>query len=312
MSELTKSRLYIYSLALLAMLFWGLSFVWTAVLLKYYDPFTILFIRLSLSSLLLLGWLKLTKKLKMIRKEDAGLFFLSSLFNPFLYFIGENFGILYTSPTISAVIIATIPVFTPLAAYYALRERLSAFNYAGLLLSFIGILVMLIKPDLSFTASPLGIFLLMSAVASAIAYSVYLKKLATRYSAIMIIAVQNFLGAIYFLPFFLIFGLGTFVSVTMNLQIISSMLALAVFASSLAFIFFTISTREIGITRTNVFTNTIPVFTAVFSYFVMDEYFDIGKIIGMMIVILGVALSQIGIQKQITLVQRIQRIFEKK
>lgn len=276
------------------MLFWGLSFVWTAIVLKYYEPFTILFLRLTFSSVLLFLFLWLSSRFQRIAPADYRLFLLSSLFNPFLYFIGETFGIKYTSSTISAVIIATIPVFTPIAAIYALKEKLSALNFAGLIVSFTGILIMLVEKDLNLAASPLGIFLLLFAVASAIAYSVYLKKLTQKYSAITIIAVQNLLGAVYFLPLFLIFGFSSFISVEITAELAGSLVALIIFASSMAFILFTISTREIGISRTNVFSNTIPVFTAIFSFWFLSEEFDAKKIAGIAIVVLGVFLSQIG------------------
>ena len=43
-------RYHVYFYALAAMLFWGMSFVWTSILLKYYQPVTIIFIRLIISS----------------------------------------------------------------------------------------------------------------------------------------------------------------------------------------------------------------------------------------------------------------------
>ncbi|MBN1340092.1 MAG: DMT family transporter, partial [Bacteroidales bacterium] len=247
----------VYAIALAAMLFWGLSFVWTAIALKYYEPFTILFIRLIFSSGLLFLFLWLSGRFQKIKASDYKLFLLSSFLNPFLYFIGETFGIKYTSSTISAVIIATIPVFTPIAAIYALKERLSVLSFAGLIVSFFGILIMLVEKNLNLAASPLGIFLLLFAVASAIGYSVFLKRLTQKYSAITIIAVQNLLGAAYFLPFFLVFGLSSFLRVSITPELAGSMAALIIFASSMAFILYTVSTREIGISRTNVFSNTI-------------------------------------------------------
>ena len=276
------------------MIFWGLSFVWTSIVLKYYEPFTILFLRLIISAGILFFILKISGKLTKIRKEDYKLFFVSSIFNPFLYFIGETYGIKFTSSTISSVIIATIPVFTPVAAFYALKERLSLLNYFGLVISFSGILVMLLNKNLSLSASPLGVFLLFFAVASAIAYTVFLKLLSQKYPAIFIIAVQNLLGAIYFLPLFIIFGFRSFVNTEINFELGGSLLALAVFGSSLAFVFFTKGVKMFGISRTNVFPNTIPVFTAISSFYLLSEEFDLKKITGIVIVVLGVFLSQTG------------------
>ena len=283
----------IYPIAILSMVFWGMSFVWTSIVFKYYHPITTIFLRLVISSVLLIIFIFITGKAERLKKEDRGLLILSSLFNPFLYFLGENFGLKNSSPTISAVVIATIPVFTPLVAYYSLKERLSWLNIAGIIISFLGIGVMLVNPDLSLNASPPGIAFLLGAVASAVTYSVFLKRLAHKYSALTIITYQNILGVIYFLPLFLIFDFSYFITVKPNTELVSSLLQLSVFASSLAFIFFTMTVKEIGVSRANVFSNLIPVFTAIFSAIFISEIFTSTKIAGMAIVISGVMVTQV-------------------
>jgi len=283
----------IYPIAILSMVFWGMSFVWTSIVFKYYNPITTIFLRLIISTLLLSAFIFFTGKFEKIKKEDRGLFLLSSLFNPFLYFLGENFGLKNSSPTISAVIIATIPLFTPLVAFFALNERISLLNIAGIFVSFLGIGIMLVNPDLSLNASPAGIMFLLWAVASAVIYSVFLKRLTKKYSSLFIITYQNALGVLYFLPLFFIFDFDHFITVMPNRELISSLLQLSVFASSLAFIFFTMTVKELGVSRTNVFSNLIPVFTAIFSAIFISEIFTTTKIAGMAIVIAGVMVAQV-------------------
>ncbi len=97
----------------------------------------------------------------------------------------------------------------------------------------------------------------------------------------------------YFLPLFLLLDIKSFIQVRPNLELIAALLQLAVFASSLAFIFFTMAVRELGVSRTNVFSNLIPVFTAVFSVIFISETFTVNKIAGMVIVISGVMITQV-------------------
>jgi len=290
---LKLNPVYTYILVILSMVFWGMSFVWSAIVLKYYDPITTVLLRLIISSAILFTGLKIFNRIQKLNKQDYKLFFLSALLNPFLYFLGENYGLQLTSPTISSIIIATIPLFTPILAFFVFGEKLSKLNIAGIFISFAGVSFMMLNKDLSFSADPKGVLWLSLAVIAAVVYSVLLKKLASRYDAFMIIAMQNVIGALYFLPFFLIFDVQKFVSVTPNAELISSLLLLSFFASSLAFVFFTISSREIGISKTNLFTNLIPVFTTIFSFFILKEDFEARKIVGMVVVIGGVLLSQI-------------------
>ncbi|NOX46049.1 MAG: DMT family transporter [Chlorobi bacterium] len=288
-----SKRLYIYIIAVLAMLFWGSSFILTSIVFRYYSPVTTVFLRLLISAILLFAWIWFLGKMEKIKKGDLKLFLLSALFNPFFYFIGESYGLKLTSSSITSAIIATIPLFTPLAAFLVLGEKMSRTNILGLFISFFGVMVMILNKDLSFSASPTGILFLFFAVVSAIVYMIFLKKLSHRYSAYFIIAFQNLLGALYFLPFFLIFDFQEFITVKPDFTLVVSLLSLAIFCSSLAFVFFTISTREIGIGRTNVFSNLIPVFTAIFSFLILSEFFSLHKIFGILLIVFGLYLSQI-------------------
>lgn len=275
------------------MLLWGMSFVWTAIVLEYYQPVTIIFLRLVISTIFLFLWVRIFQKKETINRKDYKLFFISALFNPFLYFLGENYGIKFTSPTISAVLIATIPLFAPIVAYVKLKEKLNWINIAGICISFAGILIMLLNKNLQLDASPRGVLALLIAVFSAVSYVVYLKILSTRYSPFFIIAVQNLIGLVYFLPIFLIFDFNQFISVKPSLTVISSLIALAIFCSSIAFVAFTIATREIGVSKANVFANLIPVFTGVFSFLVIEEELNLQKILGIVIVVGGLFFSPI-------------------
>lgn len=275
------------------MLLWGMSFVWTSIVLDYYEPVTIIFLRLLISTLFLFSWIKLFQKVEKIKREDYKLFFISALFNPFFYFLGENYGVKFTSPTISAVIIATIPLFAPIVAYFRLKEKLSWLNIVGIFISFFGIILMLLNKNLSFETSPKGTLFLFIAVFSAVIYSVYLKILSQKYSPFFIIAIQNLIGLILFLPVFLVFDFSDFITVKPDLKLISSLIALAVFCSSIAFVAFTIATREIGMSKANVFANLIPVFTGVFSFIIIGEQLNLQKILGIVIVVAGLFFSQI-------------------
>jgi len=52
--------------------------------------------------------------------------------------------------------------------------------------------------------------------------------------------------------------------------------------------------RKIGVTRTNVFVNLIPVFTAIFSWLLMNELITLLKWFGIAVVVFGLFVSQWG------------------
>jgi drug/metabolite transporter (DMT)-like permease len=277
------------------MLFWGMSFVWSSILLNYYQPVTIIFIRLIISSCFLFLMMFLLKKRQKISRKDYLLIFLSSVFNPFLYFLGENYGLKYSTSTVTAVIIATIPVFSPVVARITLNERLSWYNITGILISFIGIVVMLMNREMNILIDPKGVLFLSGAVVSALVYSVLLKKLSADYSPLTIIAYQNMIGIFLFMPFFFLLEFNHFLTVKPHLNIVASFLFLGILASSLSYVFYAKTVKTLGISKTNIFTNLIPVFTAIFSFFILSEYFTVLKVAGILIVIAGVIITEMNI-----------------
>jgi len=295
---LKKIRLPVYFYPLSAMLFWGMSFVWSSILLKYFQPVSIIFIRLVISSFFLFSVSLIFNKWEKIQPSDFLLFFFSAVFNPFLYFLGENYGLKYSSPTTTSVIIATIPVFSPIIAYFFFREKLTIINIAGLFLSFGGVILMLITKDFSLNVDKKGILFLTEAVLAALIYSVLVRKLTFRYRPLTIIKYQNLIGIFLFLPIFMLFDAHTTFLVKLNFEIVSSFLLLSILASSLSFVFYTKSIQILGISKANIFSNLIPVFTAIFSFVLLAEHFTIQKLAGMLLVITGVYISEMKFKQK--------------
>lgn len=282
--------MYLGTLA--AMFFWGIAFVWTKIVFQYYGPFTTLLFRLIISSALLTIYSRVMKKSERIARKDWPVFLLLAFLEPFCYFLGESFGLLLVSSTLASIMIGLIPVISPFFAYLFYRERLSLVNITGLLVSFAGLFIFTTTGGAQLNASLKGMLFLLFAVLSGIGYSIVVKSLAGRYRPLTIVRVQNMIGGLYFLPLMLGFELKETLAVTPPASVVLNLIMLAVFGSSLAFIFITVSIRELGISRTNVFTNIIPVITAISAYYLLNESFTDRKIAGMVIIIFGIFLSQ--------------------
>ena len=295
-----NSKIRIYGGVLLAMIFWSFSFIWFKIANETFRPITIVFIRLVFSIILLSSYLAVKKKFVRIRKEDRKLFIMFAVFEPFFYFLGESFGLTYVSATVGSVIISTIPVVATIGAWIIFRERLKIINYAGIVLSFIGILIFVLNKNGSLSFNIKGLSLLALAVFSASGYNLTLSLLVRKYSPVFIVTVQNTIGAILFLPVFLLTDLKTFISTPFTFNSFIPIIELSVFASCGAFILFAYSVRNMGITKANVFTNFIPIFTAFFSFLLLGDKLTVMNTIGMIVVICGLIMSQINGQKKET------------
>lgn len=283
-----------YGAALLSMIFWSFSFVWVKVVYEAYGPLTTVLFRLLISSGLLLLFTFATRKLQKIQPGDLKLFLLLAFFEPFLYFMGESYGLKYVSSTVAAVIVATIPLFSPIAAWYFYKEKLSRTNLYGLIITFLGVSLVVLDTSFNFTASPLGVSLEFLAVAGAIGYASVLKGISHRYNTFTIITYQNLIGALYFLPVWLGFEMNDFMQVPFNPKAFKAIIQLAIFASTFAFILFTYSVRNLGINKSNIFINVIPVFVAVIAFIVLGDQLNFHQMVGIAIVISGLFLAQIN------------------
>lgn len=288
-----KNSWNIYSAMVLSMLFWGFSYIWSKIVFTVFPPISTIFLRLLISSAFLVAMGFLFKRLQKIHREDIKSMLLLAFFQPFLYFLGENLGLFHVSSTVAAVMIATIPLFTPIAAYWFFRERLSPMNIVGITLSVFGVVLVIVKPDLTFTVSLVGILYLALAVAAAVAYSVVVVKLSHRYTAFSLITYQNIIGTIYFIPLVLLLEPGAIANAPVTFKSIAALLQLAILASSLAYMLFIYGIQKIGMSRASAFANTIPVFTAMFAYFVLGEKLFVINMVGIALVVGGLLLAQV-------------------
>lgn len=275
--------------------FWAMSFIWSKSALEIYGPLTILSSRLVLASSTLIILLKIFGKLNKIEAGDWKYFLLLSFFEPFLYFIGETFGLNLVSPTIASVMIATIPLFLPFIGWYFFKEKITSFKIIGTLLSFIGVLLVVVNYDMKLIANVWGILLLLLAVASAIGYTILINKLSHKYNAFTIVAWQSTLGLIGFIPLFLAFEAKDTFEIGLQWEGVQPILFLALFGSILAFVLFTHSIKILGVTRTGVFANGIPVLTSIFSFILIGERLLNINYAGVIIVVIGLFISQLRI-----------------
>jgi drug/metabolite transporter (DMT)-like permease len=199
---------------------------------------------------------------------------------------------MFISATLGSLIISTIPLFTPIFTYVFLKEKLGLWGIIGLLISFLG-LTFIIFENADLSGSIWGVLLEFFAVFSGIAYGIVVKKLTHKYKSITIVKVQSQLGALYFLPLFLIFDWSKFIAIDHSFSLYLVIIKLSLFGSVAAFILFTEVVKGMGPNIANMFTNLIPVFTAVFAFFILGEMITPVKIIGIITVIVGLFISQI-------------------
>jgi len=281
-----------YIAIVFATIFWSVSFIWTRIAIDSFQPVTLISLRLLIASVLLFIVIASARKLQKIRWTDLKWFVLLAFFEPYLYYMGETYGLTMVESTLASVIVSTIPLFAPILAFFVLKERISMANILGIFVSLGGVVLVIYEPNGGFSANPLGVALLFLAVFAAICYSAILRKISSHYKTINIIFYQSIIGLFFFIPTFFVTDFGSLQQIIITRDAIVSLLMLSVFASVIAFVLFADVVRKIGVARSNVFVNLIPVFTAIFAKIFLNEDLNWIKAIGIVVVVAGLFVSQ--------------------
>ena len=293
------------------MLIWAGAGIAVKEALVIFSPLTLIVMRFTLAVLLMMSIGLVFRHnsivgLQRVEKKHIPLFLLGGLFQPFLYFIFETYTYQsFSSPTVAEALLSTQPVMAPLFAWVLLRERVTRNNILGILLSTLGVMMLLMMGGgpLSMDQGAIGkgVLLAVLTVSMSVSYSVVLRRIPTHYTPLSIVFyVQSFALVLFYVLWAVMDrGNGLLGDDGIRLlgegQWVKSLLSvgyLAVLASVTAFILFCYTVRKIGVTRANVFNNVRPVFTAILMWMIFGEILPIWKIIGIIIIIIGLFISQ--------------------
>ncbi len=285
-----------YITVISAMLLWSFSYIWSKIAFETYEPFTILFFRLLIAAISLFGLGKMFGWFEKVHLKDYKWLFLLSFFEPFLYFIGETFGLKLVSAGTASIIIATIPIFLPIVAYIFYKEKLTIFNTLGLFISLAGVMTIIVDSNQNISVSGehqiTGFGLLFLAVFSALAYSLVLNKVNQMYNVFTIVLWQNIFASIIFGTFFYFFDFESFKQIGFAHKSFIYVAILGILASNVAFLLYSYSIRFFGVSKIGIFTNLIPIFTLMISFFVLNESISVAKYIGIALVLGGLYISE--------------------
>ena len=296
--KVQPSKLLVYIASSFAIVLWGMSYIWTDRLIELNIPvFYFVFVRILMAGIVLFLFNTAYARIKRIQRQDLGKFLLLAFFEPFIYFICETFGVRETgSPTISAMIIATIPIFSIVAGRLFFKERISKVNVSGVVLSLIGIIMVVMGALSQETLGEnfiLGILLLLIAVIAEVGHASITKSLSGNYPSQIIVMYQFLIGAVYLLPLFIWKGLGSFdAELYFSPDVWYPLICLAVLCSSLAFSLWVSTIKNLGVAKSSIFSALIPVAAALIAWALGHEIMNSRQWLGIAISTVGVILSQ--------------------
>lgn len=290
------------SLAILATIIWSGNFIVARAVIKDIQPVTLSFYRWLIATIVIFPFAAtyFFKEIALVKKH--ALFFLAtaatgiSMFNTFVY-IGGHY-----SEAINLALIGTTssPIISVILARIFLKEKISPFRIAGMIICIIGILLLLSKGSfeklLAFSFSK-GDWWVLAAAFSFSVYNTLVKKKPASMHPVNFLFVVFLTGTLVLLPFY-IYEWKTEGSFALTFTSISVLLYLGIFASVICFLIWNISISKLGSGRTALFGNLIPVFSSIEAVLILGEKISWLQVASFAIVITGLIIANIEKRKR--------------
>ena len=280
-----------------AMFVWASSFIALKSAMKDLEEFTVIFLRMLIASSCFLYFIRDFLKYD-FTKKDLKYILLLAIFEPCFYFIFEAKALLYTTASQAGMITSLMPLITAMAAGYFLKEIISRKLIIGSIIAMSGAIWLSIQSNSTIDApNPiLGNFLEFCAMICGAGYTIVARYLTEKYSALFITAIQSFVGANFFFPFFVY----EYVNYNMNFsfEAIFWIIYLGVVVTLGGYGLYNYALTRIEASKAAVFIYLIPVFTLILAFFILREDLSLQGLIASATILLGVFISQIRYKKK--------------
>jgi len=272
----------------LAIIFWGTSFVATKTVLQEIKPVTIIILRLVLASVLLTIIALSTKRKFSINLKNHGWIFILALVAVFHLWIQVT-GLQYTTAANTGWIIGTAPVFMVILGFTFYKEKITLLQFAGILVALAGLLLLIGKGDITNIGliENKGDLLVLGSAFTWGVYSMVNKKISLSYSPLMTILYLFLMMAVIIIPFNL--NSETINSV-INLSTISWMwiLFLGIFCSGVAYVIWAQALRDMESAKVGAFLYFEPLVTVVAAWIYLNEEITLLMILSGLLITAGV------------------------
>jgi len=265
---------------------WGGSFFFVEVALRGFQPFTLVFLRIAIAALILVGVVCLTgKRLPKSFKTWGGYVVMGALANAIPFSL-IAWGQTRIESGVASILNATTPIFSVLLAHFLTSdERMTANKIMGVLIGFIGVYLMM-KPELAdgFSWRGLGQTAVLGA---AICYGLgaIFGKRFKNIPAVVNSAGMLICSSIMILP--LVFIIDYPWSLRPSLEAITAILGIAVISTVLAYLLYFYILSTAGATNVLLVTFLIPISALLLGVGLLGEVIKVLEYAGMGCIFLG-------------------------
>ncbi len=302
-SDLLSGKIVPYLALLLTMTLWSSSFIALKISLTAYTPLEVIAGRMLVASVFCLPLLK-EMWLAMKDKKNLQILILAIIFEPCLYFLCESFSLRYTSASQAAMVLALVPLFIGLGAYFILKEYLEISAWIGFIIAILGIAWLTLGGEQTQSApNPiLGNVLEFGAVICAVGYTLCIRYLTQSIRPIVLTGAMAFGGAIFFVP--LTFIPFNYEPLVLDVQFptwfpLFSIFYLGFMVSLIGYGGYNFALARLPAAKVAPYINLLPLITMIMGVLFLNEELDFNQYLASGLVVLGVIISQMSSNKKV-------------
>jgi drug/metabolite transporter (DMT)-like permease len=265
---------------------WGGGFLFTRIAVPAFGPLALVALRVVIAGLALALWTAARGGVPPFWRRWREYLVMGAL-NVAVPFTLIAWAALTVPASFSAIMMASIPLFTAPVAAVQLDERLSARQVAGLVIGFVGVAILVGWAPLPLTPQfGAATAALLGAACLYALGGIYTARRFTGASPIESTIGQQFAAFLLLLPFTLFALPNAWPPLSATL----SLLVLAFFSSVVAYLLFFRLISSVGATKTALVSYLIPLFGAVWGALVLGERVDLSTLTGMVVILTGVVI----------------------
>jgi len=178
---------------------WASAFAGIRAGLRAYSPANLAVLRFLVASFVLAIYAGIAHFRRPERRDIPGLALTGAIGITF-YNLALNYGETRVTAGAASLLIASVPIWTALAARFWLHEKLTAIGWCGVFVSFAGVALIASGEGEGIRLSPQALIILAAAITSAL-YMILQKHYLGKYSALEFTAYSIWFGTALMLPF---------------------------------------------------------------------------------------------------------------
>ncbi len=227
----------------------------------------------------------------MLRGRDLRPLIVLGLCEPVIYFLGEQYGLMYTNSAFTGVMIAVIPIVTLLLTAIFLKERPTRPQWLFCLISIAGVAAITLMAGGSGQIRPEGILLLVMAVVAGSVYSVISRGISGEFSAFERSFAMQLMGAVFFTLLALIENRGDLSKLTAPLaspDFVFAALYLSLGASLTGYLLFNYAVSHAPMAKIVSLSNLTTVLSVLAGVVLLGEPFSPGSAVALLVILAGI------------------------